>query len=103
MKRLCLHPGCGKPARSKGRCPEHAKRRDAQIRRAGRKIYSTKRWAMTRRHYLSGHPFCEACCLRLATQVHHRIDLSEGGAPYDPSNLEALCAPCHSGITRARQ
>ncbi len=27
--------------------------------------------------------------------VHHRIALRDGGAPYDPDNLEALCRPCH--------
>lgn len=26
---------------------------------------------------------------------HHRVSLSEGGLPYDPDNVELLCAACH--------
>ena len=28
-------------------------------------------------------------------EVHHVVALEDGGAAYDPSNLESLCRGCH--------
>jgi 5-methylcytosine-specific restriction endonuclease McrA len=38
----------------------------------------------------------------IATDVHHIVDLADGGDPWSRANLEALCAPCH-GRTTARR
>ena len=41
---------------------------------------------------------CEACGRLTAApflEVHHRIPLELGGAPFDLTNLQALCRPCH--------
>ena len=68
-----------------------------------RHIYSTKRWRITRRAYLFDHPICEACDRELATDVHHRTDIANGGDAWHPDNLQALCHQCHSTTTRSRQ
>jgi 5-methylcytosine-specific restriction protein A len=38
-------------------------------------------------------------CGRLAAEVHHRVPLEAGGAPYALDNLVSLCKPCHSRET----
>ena len=74
-------------------------------RRVGHKLYRSKRWQKVRQIYLLEHPFCERCqrmgIIVAATQVHHRIWLTEQNLQ-DPSialaseNLEALCDVCHA-------
>lgn len=64
---------------------------------------------MTRRAKLVQSPLCEYLdpdegrCGRIATDVHHRHDLAEGGNPFAMENLESLCHSHHSQITRAAQ
>lgn len=98
---LCLEPGCAQPAQYRGRCAEHATQRDRTIQRAGYHIYRTKRWRVTRNHHLHQHPLCD--CGRIATDVHHRTDIADGGDPWASSNLASLCKRCHSQLTRRRQ
>lgn len=101
---LCLEPTCKQPATYRGRCPAHARQQDKQTNRAGRHIYNTKRWQVLRRAFLFNHPLCaEPGCEQIATDVHHLVDLADGGDPYDPENLEQLCHHHHSRKTRARQ
>ena len=101
--RLCLESACPNPATFRGRCHTHARQRDRSINRAGYRIYRTKRWKITRRAYLFDHPLCEHHgCGLIATDVHHRVDIGQGGDPWHPENLQALCKPHHSQITRAR-
>ena len=57
---------------------------------------------MTRRRKLADTPLCERCG-QIATDVHHRHDLAQGGNPWALDGLEALCHACHSRETRARQ
>jgi 5-methylcytosine-specific restriction endonuclease McrA len=98
---VCLEPGCPQPADYRGRCQTHATQRDRNIQRAGHHIYRTKRWRITRNHHLAQHPLCD--CGRIATDVHHRIDIADGGPPWAPTNLASLCHACHGKITRRRQ
>ena len=100
--RVCLDPRCPNPAHWRGRCQEHARTNDRNIRRAGYHIYRTKRWRTTRSRHLHNHPLCDHCG-NVAEDVHHRIDLADGGQPYAPANLQSLCHPCHSRLTRASQ
>lgn len=100
--RLCLEPGCPSVATQRGRCPTHSSERNVETRSANRPIYNTKRWRMTRRSFLFSNPLCSKCGV-VATDVHHRIDLQQGGDPWRFDNLEALCHRCHSRITRRRQ
>jgi hypothetical protein len=53
---------------------------------------SSRRWRRTRAAVLASRPRCR--CGRLATEAHHRRPLSEGGHPYDLSNVEPACADC---------
>lgn len=70
-----------------------------------RLIHSWK-WRRLRLSYLKGHPVCEECAKddrsAAATEVHHRIPIesahTEEGMKrlaFDPTNLVALCHPCH--------
>lgn len=99
---VCTYPNCPHPATYRGRCPDHARTHNRDTRRAGAPVYAGKRWQRTRDWQLYEHPLCDICG-RIATDVHHRQDLADGGAPYNPDNLQSLCRSCHSRITRQRQ
>lgn len=99
--RLCRDPTCDEAATYRGRCAVHARKRNREIRRAGRSIYNSRKWKLTRRRQLVLHPLC--LCGRIAEHVHHIIDLDDGGDPWAETNLQSLCAACHSRETRARQ
>lgn len=66
-------------------------------------IYKTQRWLRFRRWLLHQSPLCVRCLPRLtpAVDVHHKIALRHGGAPFDQANCEALCHSCHAKLTRA--
>jgi 5-methylcytosine-specific restriction endonuclease McrA len=51
-------------------------------------------WTTIRQRQLTAVPKCERCGA-LATEVHHRIPVSQGGPRYLFSNLESICGPCH--------
>lgn len=100
--RLCLEPGCPNVATWRGRCPLHARERNRETRSQNASLYNSKRWKLTRRRKLTDTPLCERCG-RVAAHVHHRIDLQQGGDPWNQQNLEALCASCHNSTTAKRQ
>jgi 5-methylcytosine-specific restriction endonuclease McrA len=104
MIQPCIgEPFCANPAVYRGRCQRHAREAQRIVnekRALQRKVYSSKRWKMVRRRHLFNNPLCD--CGAIATDVHHIKDLRDGGEPYDASNLQALCAVCHSRITKAR-
>ena len=54
-----------------------------------------RRWESARLAVLRAAKYRCAVCGRPAFQVHHKIPLSKGGAPYDVENLEVRCRPCH--------
>jgi 5-methylcytosine-specific restriction endonuclease McrA len=99
----CLEVGCPYLAEYRGRCKEHSRERERSINRAGKKLYNSKRWQMTRRHKLTKDPICERCGARMATDVHHIQDLALGGAIHSMWNLQSLCGVCHAKETRRRQ
>lgn len=99
--RLCSNASCRETARYKGRCARHARGRENQINRVGHAIYRTAKWRRTRRRVLFEDPLCP--CGAIATDVHHRVDLADGGDPWARSNLQALCHSCHARITRKEQ
>jgi hypothetical protein len=81
---VCREPLCPNEAVWSGRCRDHASANDKRARRGtpGLLVYHSAKWQRTRRRYLRRHPLCEAeGCRRIATQVHHRIDLDDGGDP----------------------
>ena len=64
--------------------------------RRGRAIYATQRWRSVRAYVLDRDGWrCAECGRPGRLEVHHRVRLVDGGAPYDPRNLRPLCRPCH--------
>ena len=70
------------------------------------RLLNSKRWKELRISYLREHPLCERCqaegYVRSAIDVHHRQPISSAMTVqemerlcYLPSNLQALCIPCH--------
>jgi 5-methylcytosine-specific restriction protein A len=104
-KHPCNYPGC--PALTHNRfCDTHAviyARQYEKYERAPetRKFYGGA-WRAVRKRFLLEHPLCEDCerrgRLTPAREVHHIIPLRSGGTN-EPTNLRALCKPCHSAIT----
>jgi 5-methylcytosine-specific restriction enzyme A len=59
--------------------------------------YTSPRWRAFRAAFLRRNPICS--CGQVATQVDHIRRLGPGVYMYDQSNLQALCASCHSRKT----
>ena len=107
--RLCMQAGCPREATARGRCDEHRRaieRDRSRVRRAEgverNRFYARKQWAMTRRAKLFAEPLCELeypGCLWIASEVHHRVAMEDGGAEYALENLVSTCKPCHSRET----
>lgn len=82
------------------------RRDDAPAIERGR-FYRRAAWRKCRAYKLSLNPLCELCLQRdqptEATQVHHVVDYADRpDLAYELSNLQALCAPCHSKITASK-
>lgn len=64
------------------------------------RVYDLTRWDRVRRRQLAREPCCRVCTEAgrdtLATQVDHIHPIAAGGAPFDPANLQSLCATHHS-------
>jgi 5-methylcytosine-specific restriction protein A len=114
--KLCSEPRCPnfvRDAGSKGRCDEHYRQLERERSRSRRaeardhnRLYASKRWWALRRQGILANPECELehpGCLRVATEVHHKIAMENGGPAWDMSNLVSTCKPCHSVETRREQ
>jgi 5-methylcytosine-specific restriction enzyme A len=102
MKRLCLEPACPNTATYRGRCRGHQRQRNRET-SPNQAIYNRKKWKLTRKRYLFRHPICERDCQEIATDVHHKQAIQDGGDPWSMDNLEALCHSHHSMETRQEQ
>ena len=63
-----------------------------------KRFYQTVEWrAMSRFIRARDGWLCTECRPRTvaAALVHHKVPLSEGGAPLEESNLTSLCKSCH--------
>ena len=68
-------------------------------------FYLSARWRAARELALAlGAHRCASCARRGCTLfVDHIVELADGGAAYDQSNLQPLCGACHTRKThRAR-
>jgi 5-methylcytosine-specific restriction enzyme A len=69
------------------------------------RLYDRRQWHRVKTNQLRREPFCRACKAEgkstLATEVDHVTPISKGGARYDSSNLQSLCASHHSTKTNA--
>jgi 5-methylcytosine-specific restriction protein A len=66
------------------------------------RIYDRQRWRRLRRAKLTAQPTCEYCpagTATIATSVDHKRAISDGGDPWDWTNLVSTCGPCHSRKT----
>ena len=107
-KRPCRFPGCPKLTGNKdGYCDEHLRMHRKDYERYMRGYVHHKRygsgWRKIRARYMRKEPLCEACReqgkIELATLVHHKKPLSDGGTN-DEENLMSLCVSCHEKIHR---
>ena len=104
--RLCTEAGCASAAVSKGRCRAHAREADRRHHQGEhRKLYNRKRWRMTRRGRSSRRSSSRASAMpgSSSTDVHHIVDLKDGGDPDASANFASLCHECHSKVGRERQ
>lgn len=68
----------------------------------GRAVYKDPRWRKLRLIVLKYAPQCATSgCYRQAREVDHIVRLADGGAPFDPANLQGLCKRCHRRKSRA--
>ena len=76
-----------------------------------RRFYFTARWRRVRGAILRRDPFCKIAKLCLqryqrvmpSAEVDHITPVREGGAMYDPENLQGACNACHSWKTATEQ
>lgn len=104
--RLCVEPACPNPATYRGRCQDHAKQRNRETHR-NRYLYNSNRWRRRRKQVLFEQPLCPGVlgdpCGEIAVDVHHIIDIDDGGEPWARTNLVGLCRRCHARLTRQEQ
>lgn len=71
--------------------------------RERRRLYRSRPWRRVRAFVLDAALWrCERCGARGRLEVHHRRPLADGGAPFDPANLEAVCRRCHFKVEPGR-
>jgi 5-methylcytosine-specific restriction enzyme A len=105
LPRRCRRPGCTERTRSRsGYCQPHERQYQQQIdarpeRKSSQAFYQSREWKRLRKIVLQSRPICDACGREPATHVDHRTPISQGGAPLDLANLQALGARCHSAKT----
>lgn len=84
-------------------CPKHKPKPFKNILRNNTKIYNTRRWRKLSKKQLADEPLCRSCKKKgkvmLATHSDHIISISEGGEPFEQSNLQSLCIKCHTRKT----
>lgn len=80
---------------------EKQKKQDKERGSASARGYS-RHWRSVREMKLRRSPLCERCqeegLVTEATEVHHIVPISDGGAPYAFDNLMSLCHRCHMKI-----
>ena len=63
-------------------------------------FYQSQQWRRVRKLYLEQHPLCVECQregrITPARVVDHIKPINEGGARFDPTNLQGLCDKCHN-------
>jgi 5-methylcytosine-specific restriction protein A len=81
------------------RASADARRANDPARQAALRIYKSSTWGRLRLMQLSEFPLCRICG-ELGAHIDHIVPLRAGGAAYDQTNLQTLCASCHSKKTR---
>jgi 5-methylcytosine-specific restriction endonuclease McrA len=120
MAKLCCYPSCTEIVRDglSGRCLKHRKAgktiqgkststkiyKDKESRHsANRHIYDSARWRRVSLKKRTMTPFCEHCedegIIKVADLVDHIQEISDGGNPFQTSNLMSLCYQHHAQKT----
>ena len=112
----CRQPGCGAVLAKPGYCDTHRSGAHRDYGRARRAFdaelgfYQSAQWRAVRAAFLRQHPLCCVCEQRdrvvPAVVVDHVVPIKEGGARFDPRNLQSLCVSDHnakSAKERAQQ
>lgn len=100
-QRVCRLPGCRNLTRDpSGYCQEHIRghRKAKGDHKTVDPFYVSSRWRKFREWVLSREPMCQVCGKRPSTVVHHVIELKDGGDPFLPENVRAVCGVCHNRI-----
>ena len=102
----CRHPGCGAVLAKPGYCDTHRSAVHRDYGRARRSFdaqlgfYQSAQWRAVRAAFLRQHPLCCACEVRgrvvPAVVVDHVVPIKQGGARFDPENLQSLCVSDHN-------
>lgn len=101
----CSTGVCSEPGTVKGKCRDHARVYDEQIKKdtaERRGVYTSRRWKGLRTLVFKqqGGKCAVPDCYNLATDLDHVTPLRDGGDPYDRANLQGLCKKHHSSKTR---
>lgn len=91
--RPCPTPGCPNTTTSAKGCPS------CRARSGHRTVYDAT-WDAFAALWLAQHRTCQMCRLRRSAEVHHKVSVRI--APHrrlDPTNVVALCHPCHRAVT----
>jgi len=99
---FCAAPGCSVLV-PKGRCPTHALAQEhARPNRVVRRWYYREQWRRLREQVLVAAGYTCALC----GVIHHQLEVDHivkhEGDPalfWDITNLQVLCAPCHTRKT----
>ena len=64
-------------------------------------VYGTERWRSLRELALKRDKGLCVICLKAnvierATIVDHKLEINDGGEPFDIENLQSLCSACHN-------
>ncbi|MBM0205051.1 HNH endonuclease [Micromonospora sp. STR1s_5] len=101
----CAEPSCTTLV-DRGRCGTHERPAwDGRVPFEQRYGMSRSEWdAITQRILRRDEHTCYVCGRQEATQVDHKMPVSEGGSPRDEDNLGAICAtPCHKEKSEAER
>ena len=75
-------------------------RQPFQREESNHQFYNTRRWRNVSRIYREKNPLCEKCKaagrVTASAFTDHIVRVKDGGDPYNDTNLQALCAPCHN-------
>ena len=102
-QKFCAHHGCSTLISTGAYCEAHA--HDGMASRYGDRGSSAERgydaqWRTVREAYMRRHPLCERCeakgVTEVATMVHHKVALRDGGERLNENNLMSLCFDCHA-------
>lgn len=77
-----------------------ARKRYESEARFAKSVYKNPLWRALQRELKNERVPCERCGARMATELHHKIRLIDGGEPFNLDNLEKLCVRCHKAAHR---